>query len=112
MSLLTFGFSCKKRVDDTEECDGETLRTPAKLRRCDSVVEAIGVDSGGGSLGTRPPIIRMRGKTPFLPPNNQMRISRKNLFKKINMKESRNREKERKIQRKGSKFVQDRKSVV
>src|SRR6218665_341906 len=41
MSLLTFGFSRKKRVDDTEECDGETLRTPAKLRRCDNVVEAV-----------------------------------------------------------------------
>src|SRR6218665_1265447 len=62
--------------------------------------DAIGVDSGG-SPGTRPPIIRMGGKTP----NNHMRILRKNLFVKINMKESRNREKERKIQRKGSKFV-------
>src|SRR6218665_2928993 len=28
MNLLTFGFSRKKRVDDTEECDGEALKTP------------------------------------------------------------------------------------
>src|SRR6218665_2525234 len=41
ISFLTVWFSRKKRVDDTEECDGETLRTPAKLRRCDSVVEAV-----------------------------------------------------------------------
>src|SRR6218665_1447365 len=41
MSLLTFGFSRKKRVADTKECDGEILRTPAKLWRYDSVVEAV-----------------------------------------------------------------------
>src|SRR6218665_3035884 len=30
----------------------------------ESHVSSIGVDSGGGSPGTRPPIIRMGGKTP------------------------------------------------
>src|SRR6218665_764137 len=44
MSLLTFEFSRKKRVDDTEQCEEETLRTPAKLRRYDSVVEAEKTD--------------------------------------------------------------------
>ena len=40
----------------------------------------------GGSPGTRPPIIRMGEKPLFAPPNNQTRIEKKFLFKKINMK--------------------------
>ena len=55
-----------------------------------AVIVVIGVDSGG-SPGTRPPIIRM-GETPFLPPNNQTRIFYFVYLKKINMKESRNRD--------------------
>jgi len=47
----------------------------------------------------------MGGKPPFLPPPNQTRILKKIYLKKINMKESRNRDKERKIQRKGSTFL-------
>src|SRR6218665_2298206 len=43
----------------------------------------------------------MGAKPLFCPPNNQRRIFH---FCKENMKESRNRDKERKIQRKGSKF--------
>jgi len=37
----------------------------------------------------------MGGKTPFLPPNNQMRILRKNLFKK-NKHERKQKQRERK----------------
>jgi len=42
----------------------------------------IGVDSGGGQRGRAPPIIKM-GQNPFLPPNNQKRISKKFLPPRI-----------------------------
>src|SRR6218665_1187757 len=51
----------------------------------------IGVDSGG-QPGHAPPIIRMGGKPLFCPPNNQTRFFNFVYLKKINMKESRNRD--------------------
>ena len=66
-------------------------------------LERIGVDSGG-SPGTCPPIIKKGAKHLFWPPPIIRREFFIFLFKKENMKESRNRDKEREIQRKGSKF--------
>jgi len=34
----------------------------------DHALKTIGVDSGGAARARAPPIIRMEGKTPFLPP--------------------------------------------
>ena len=41
MSLLTSGFSRKKRFADSEECDGETETATTKLRRCGSEAEKV-----------------------------------------------------------------------
>src|SRR6218665_217473 len=61
---------------------------------------AIGVDSGG-QPGHAPPIIKMGGQNPFLaPPIIRADFLFCSIFVKKNMKERRNREKERKIQRK------------
>src|SRR6218665_2351403 len=91
-------------------CALSQLRTFAlSIIHCSIVI--IGVGSAG-QPGHAPPIIKMGGKTPFLPPNNHENL----LFlylKKRNMKESRrNRDKERKIQRKGSEFCTFLEKVV
>src|SRR6218665_2301602 len=52
----------------------------------------IGVDSGGQPGHAPPNNYDGGGQNPFLPPNNQTRIFKFCLFKKINMKESRNRD--------------------
>src|SRR6218665_3566949 len=66
-----------------------------------SGITIIGLDSGG-QPGHAPPIIKMGAKKPFCPPIIRREFFLVFLLKK--MKESRNRDKERKIQRKGSKF--------
>jgi len=67
-------------------------------------VRIIGVDSGRAARVRATPIIKMGVKPLFCPPNNQRRIFYFFIFYKKNMKVSRNRDTERKIQSKGSKL--------
>src|SRR6218665_2634048 len=53
-------------------CDTHT--TYYCYKNCRKVIPYIGVDSGGGSPGTRPPIIKMGAKPIFCRPNNRTRI--------------------------------------